>query len=195
MREIIKLVIVLSLICGVAAGALTVARQTLSARIEMQSDFYVRGPALERLFECPAAELLVNKVSYTSDGRTFPVFYMKDGDEVTGFAIEAPGAGGYGGDIKIMVGVDLRTEKVVGMEIIDHKETPGVGSQVEKASFRRQWHGLSIGQSVELGGQIDAISGATYSSRAVVNGTNVVIDILAKGKQEILASIAGGEQR
>ena len=190
MREITRLVVVLSLICAVAAGALTVARKSLAERIEMQSDFYVRGPALERLFGRPAAELLVNKVSYTSEGRTYPIFYIEDGGEIVGLAVEAPGEGGYGGDIMIMIGVDLRAEKVVGMEIIAHKETPGVGSQVEKASFRRQWNGLSVGEPVSMGGQIDAISGATYSSRAVVSGTNTVIDLMVNHRPDILALIA-----
>ncbi|MEW6412716.1 MAG: FMN-binding protein [Candidatus Zixiibacteriota bacterium] len=189
MREIIRLVIVLSVICGVAAGALTLARQTLSERIELQSDFYVRGPALERLFNRPAAELLVNKITYASDGRLYPIFYWKEGDDVAGLAIEAAGQGGYGGDIMIMIGVDLKAEKIIGIEIIEHKETPGVGSQVEKMSFRRQWSGLSVEQPVQLGQQIDAISGATYSSRAVVAGTNVVVDLMTSHRQDILAAI------
>lgn len=197
MREMIRLVLVLVLICGISAAALTVARQTLGPRIEKQNDLFVRGPALERLFGKPAAELLDNKVSLPVGDRLWPVFYLADGDEITGLAIEVPGAGGYGGDIVVMIAIDLQKNQMMGLEIIQHNETPGLGSKVEKASFRGQWKGLSINEPVELttrGGRIDAISGATYSSKAVVNGTNRIVDLMSRHKDEIMASIkAKGE--
>ncbi|HUV29714.1 MAG TPA: FMN-binding protein [Acidobacteriota bacterium] len=192
MREVIRLVVVLTVICGVSAGALTLVRQSLGSRIEQQSDFYVRGPALERLFGQPSAELLDKKVSFTSDGRTYPVFYTRDGEQITGLAVEAPGPGGYGGDVVVMIGVDLRAGQMVGMEIIQHNETPGVGSQVERPAFRKQWSGLSVSEPVQLtaqGGKIDAISGATYSSKAVINGTNAIVELLGRHRDEIMASI------
>lgn len=192
MREVIRLVLVLVLICGISAAALTMARQTLGPRIEKQNDLFVRGPALERLFGRPAAELLDNKVSLPVGDHLYPVFYLTDEGEITGLAVEAPGAGGYGGDIVVMIAISLRENKMLGLEIIQHNETPGVGSRVEKASFRGQWKGLSVNEPVEMttrGGQIDAISGATYSSKAVVNGTNQIIDLMSRHKDEIMASI------
>jgi len=197
MREIIRLVVVLALICAVSGGALTVARHTLAPRIEQQSDFYVRGPALERLFEKPAAELLGNKIILPVGDQTYPVFYLADGDEIIGLAIEAPGPGGYAGDIVVMIGIDLREKRMIGLEIIQHSETPGVGSKVEKSSFRKQWMGLPVDQSVELtaqGGQIDAISGATYSSKAVVSGSNQIIELMIRHGDEIMALIETKEK-
>jgi len=192
MREIARLIVVLALICGISAAALTVVRQNLALKIEQQSDFYVRGPALERLFSKPASELLGNKVSIPIGGNSYPVFYLTDEGEITGLAIEAPGTGGYGGDIVVMIGIDIQTDQIVGLEIIQHSETPGVGSKVEKSSFRKQWKGLIIDESVDLtsrGGQIDAISGATYSSKAVVNGTNQIVDLVNDHRDEIMALI------
>jgi electron transport complex protein RnfG len=192
MREVIRLVLVLVLICGISAGALTVARQTLGPRIETQNDLFVRGPALERLFDRPASELLDNKVSLPVGDHLYPVFYLIDEGEIAGLAVEAPGAGGYGGDIVVMIAVNLLENKMLGLEIIQHNETPGVGSQIEKPFFRNQFKGLLIDETVELtsrGGRIDAISGATYSSKAVVNGTNQVIDLMSRHKDEIMASI------
>ena len=192
MREIARLIVVLALICGISAAALTVVRQNLALKIEQQSDFYVRGPALQRLFSKPASELLGNKVSILTGDNSYPVFYLTDEGEITGLAIEAPGTGGYGGDIVVMIGIDIQTDQIVGLEIIQHSETPGVGSKVEKSSFRKQWKGLIIDESVDLtsrGGQIDAISGATYSSKAVVNGTNQIVDLVNDHRDEIMALI------
>ena len=181
MREISKLVLVLSLICGISAAALTVVRISLEERIDIQNDSYVRGPALEQLFQKPANDVLKNKILFAIDDITYPIFYMTDGNTISGLAIEAPGKGGYAGDIIIMMGIDIEAGKIIGLEIIQHSETPGVGSKVKKASFRKQWINLRVNESVELrthGGIIDAISGATYSSNAIVNGTNRIKSII-----------------
>jgi Na+-translocating ferredoxin:NAD+ oxidoreductase RnfG subunit len=65
-----------------------------------------------------------------------------------------------------------------------------VGSNVAKAGFRQQWRGLSATKPVALGKDIDAISGATYSSRAVADGTNRIVDLLNSQREEILSAIA-----
>ena len=188
MREILKLILVLTLICGVSASTLQFARTQLEDRIEQQNDRYIRGPALSRLFNAPADQVLQNKIMLTIDRQEYPVFYTEEGDQVTGLAIEAPGKGGYGGDIRIMIGINLKTRELLGMEIIQHSETPGVGSQIEKASFREQWQRIPSDQEIALrqnNGTIQGITGATYSSRAVVNGTNTIIGLVINHSDEI----------
>ncbi len=192
MREIIKLVVVLSLICGISAGALTLVRVTLDERIETQNDLNIRGPALEQLFNQPAAELLRNKVKLIVDEITYPVFYRLENGVVTGLAVEAAGSGGYGGDITVMLGIDMEKDEIIGLEIIMHNETPGVGSQVEEVNFRTQWNKLSLNNSIDLrsgGGTIDGISGATYSSKAVVAGSEQVRGIVRNENSRITALI------
>lgn len=193
MREILQLVLILGAICSFSAGALTFARTSLADRIEMQEDFYVRGPALERLFDQPAETLLSEKLQVPVGDQTYSVFYLRDSGQVTGLAIEAAGHGGYGGDIVIMIGLDPRNDRVLGVEIVSHSETPGVGAKVEQDGFRRQWSGLTLDQPVALtgdGGRLDAITGATYSSQAMVEGTNQVVRLLQDHREEILALIA-----
>ncbi|MBU2501937.1 RnfABCDGE type electron transport complex subunit G [bacterium] len=194
MRDIGRLVLVLVVICSLSAASLSYVRTSLATRIEQQGDYYVRGPALARLFQQPASQLLANKVKITRDGTEYPVFFRKDGDQVTGLAVEAAGQGGYGGPIVMMIGIDLATDTVLGVEIVSHSETPGLGAQVEKAGFRQQWVGLPLGSSVALagsGGSVDAITGATFSSSAMVDGTNQVLDLMNKNRAAILAEIAG----
>lgn len=189
MREIIKLVVVLSVICAASASTLQAVRVTLTPIIEKQNDFYVRGPALEALFRKPAETLLSNKIIFKNKEQLFPIFYDLEAPQVKGIAVEAIGKGGYGGDISIMVGIDLQADKIIGMEIIQHSETPGVGARIEKESFRKQWQNVSLDAGIALkkdGGQVDAISGATYSSAAVINGTNAVLELLKSNKMEIM---------
>ncbi|RQV99107.1 FMN-binding protein [bacterium] len=189
MREIVRLVVVLTLICVVTAGALEILRVQLEPRIEMQEDLNVRGPALASLFGKPADELLANKVVFHHNDADYPIFYLKENGEVTSLAIEAAGKGGYGGDVSIMIGIDLKQNRTLGMEIIKHAETPGVGSRIEKESFRKQWQKLPSTEDVALGKQIAAISGATYSSRAAINASNQIIAQVRDSKDEILALI------
>lgn len=193
MSEIVRMVVVLSLIAGFSSAALTAANIQLGPRMEQQTDFYVRGPALERLFDLPAEEVLNNKIVVETETGPVPVFYSTTDNQVSALAVEATGKGGYGGDLKIMVGVDLVKERQTGMEVVSHSETPGLGARIEEVSFRRQWQGLPLDSPVALsseGGVIDAISGASFTSRAAVRGTNEVLDFVQDNKDEILTLIS-----
>ena len=192
MSEITRMVVVLTIIAGVCSAALTSANFLLDPYVNKQTDYYVRGPALERLFGKPAEEVLGNKVVIEDKTGEVPVFFMKDGDKVSRLAVEAVGRGGYGGDLIIMVGIDLVNGALTGMEAISHSETPGLGARLEEESFRRQWQGLPLNQPVAItadGGTIDAISGASTTSRAAAGGTNVVLEFVDENKDEILAQI------
>ncbi len=198
MSEIVRMVVVLSLIAGICSAVLTMANQELGPRIEKQTDLYVRGPALERLFGKPAREVLNNKVVIEAGDTKIPVFYLKEGENVSTLAIEATGKGGYGGDLKLMIGVDLASGRQTGMEVVSHSETPGLGARIEEPGFRRQWQGLPIGEKVALtasGGEIDAISGATATSSAAVGGTNEALMFLQNYKEEILKSISATQEQ
>lgn len=193
MNDIIRMVVVLSLIAGVCSAALTAANTLLAPQVDKQTDYYVRGPGLERLFGQPAEEVLGNKVVIPNNGVDVPVFFTKEGDQVSNLAVEAIGKGGFGGDLVIMVGLDMINSKLTGMESVSHSETPGLGAKIEEPAFRRQWQGLPLDQPVAVtadGGAIDSIAGASTTSRAACNGTNEVLNFVRDQKDEILKRIA-----
>lgn len=193
MSEIIRMVVILSLIAGVSSAALTSTNKILAPRVDQQTDFYVRGPALERLFGQPAEEVLGNKVVVPSESGDVVVFFTREGEEVSTLAVEALGRGGYGGDLKFIVGIDLTEAKQTGMEVVSHSETPGLGARIEEPGFRLQWRDLPLDEPVAVtadGGVIDAISGATTTSRAAARGTNEVLEFLRGNKDLILQKIA-----
>ncbi|MFT5700367.1 MAG: electron transport complex protein RnfG [Desulforhopalus sp.] len=193
MSDIIRMVVVLSLIAGFSSAALTLANIKLGPQIDKQTDFYVRGPALERLFEKPAEEVLGNKVVIHAADQDIPVFFTQVDDKVSTLAVEAIGKGGFGGDLKIMVGIDLSAGLMTGMEVVSHSETPGLGARISEISFRKQWQGLPTDTPIALttaGGSIDSISGASTTSGAAVRGTNDVLVFVRDYKDEILKSIS-----
>jgi len=93
-------------------------------------------------------------------------------ENITGRIFDVSSAG-YGGTIIIKVGMD-NDMKVKGVRILDHKETPGLGAKITGLGFLNQFKEKS-GNYLYLkkdnpGGAIDAITGATISSRAVADG-------------------------
>ncbi len=85
---------------------------------------------------------------------------------------------GYEGTMLVAGGVDSTFSNVKGMDVVSHQETPGLGSLITEPRFRDQFFGLPV-NSLDLkadGGDVDAITGATVSSRAVVDALNVKIN-------------------
>lgn len=95
------------------------------------------------------------------------------------YAVEVTPAG-FGGDITLMVGVDS-TGKVLGISVISHTETAGLGAvaganNAKGKEFRDSFIGLFTPVSPSKdGGQADTITGATVTSRAVCDGVNAAV--------------------
>ena len=96
-----------------------------------------------------------------------------------GYAFEVT-PGGFDNTITMIVGVDT-DGKVLGIDIIKHTETAGLGAVADAEtpagqSFRAQFVGTSGSVAVSKdGGQLDAITGATITSRAVCAGVNAAL--------------------
>ena len=102
----------------------------------------------------------------------------------SGYAVEVNPAG-FGGTVTMMVGVD-NAGQVLGISIVNHTETAGLGAEAASegaagTAFRGQFAGLSGSVSVTKdGGQVDALTGATITSRAVCTGVNAALNAVAK---------------
>ncbi len=100
-----------------------------------------------------------------------------------GYAVEV-GPGGFDNTITMMVGVD-NEGKVLGISVVSHTETAGLGAVADAdtpkgIAFREQFVGTSGSVSVNKdGGEINAITGATITSRAICVGVNAALDCVA----------------
>ena len=120
-----------------------------------------------------------DEIDFTDDSGLVSVVYKGE----AGYAVQvAPG--GFDGPITMMVGVDFEGN-ILGISVIKHTETAGLGAvAAAKTSageaFRGQFVGLSGSVSVTKdGGQIDSITGATITSRAVCVGVQAALDCIA----------------
>lgn len=102
-----------------------------------------------------------------------------------GYAVEVAPTG-FGGQIVMMVGVDFEG-KVTGIAVISQTETAGLGADAaadnaKGKDFRDQFVGVGAGEAVmeKDGGALDALTGATISSRAVAAGVEAAIEFVQK---------------
>ena len=101
----------------------------------------------------------------------------------TGYAVQVTPSG-FDNTITMMVGVD-KAGNVLGIDVISHTETAGLGAVADAGTpagiaFREQFIGDSGSVSVTKdGGQMDAITGATITSRAICVGVNAALDCVA----------------
>jgi electron transport complex protein RnfG len=192
MRELIKMVVVLTVLAAFSGGLLAGLRNGTAAQIEKQQLEFVKGPAIKKILEGASNDPIADRFKIL-DGDIERSFFVGifDGKANT-VAFESSGKG-YGGDLGLMVAVNLVTEKIVGIEVTTHSETPGLGAMSkDDPAFAAQFKGFSINEPVKVtndGGQVNAISGATITSRAVCAAATDAGNVYQKLKPQLSEKI------
>lgn len=170
----LRLSLTLMLVCGIAAGTLAATYSVTQPIVEKREkeELVKKYEDLLKLFQTEGAELVEN-LEALEKGREViegleAVFNVNKGDERLGVAIMT-GANGYGGPVKATIAID-DDGVIVGVNVLDISgETKGVGSKVvEEPGFIEQFIGKTVNDPIQINTDIDAISGATISSRAVI---------------------------
>ncbi len=108
-----------------------------------------------------------------------------------GYVFSATSPSGYGGDIKIAVGVSTITNKITGFTVLSHSETAGLGAKATNEDFKSQFEGKSADSIsyTKTGAaddtEIDAISGATITSNAVCEAVNSALAVYNQQLKEV----------
>ncbi len=110
------------------------------------------------------------------EGDTYAAF---DGDTFKGYAVAAEGPG-FQDTIRLIFGVAPARDKIIGMRVLESRETPGLGDKIFKdKKFVDAWNDLAVKPEIVAvkGGaskphELDSITGATISSKAVVKIVN-----------------------
>jgi electron transport complex protein RnfG len=184
-RNIVRMIVILTLICAASGLALSKIHQVTKGRIEYQTIKFVKEPAVKKVLTGYDNDPILDrkKISVGTDERGRPIeiiiFPGKKDGETFAAAIEGKGKG-FGGLIGVMVGIG-KDGQLLDIGITSHSETPGVGSRVEEASFTGQFKDLSIKGALK----VDGVSGATYSSKGVMSAVTQAIGYVNKFKKEI----------
>jgi electron transport complex protein RnfG len=188
MREMIKMIIVLTILSCFSGGVLAYLRNSTQDRIDNQVLEFVKGPAIRTIFEGASNNPIADRFTL-KDGDVERTFFVAvyDGDP-KGVAFETSGKG-FGGDVGVMVGINVEDDKLLGVSVTTHSETPGMGARAKTdPNFVSQFKGLSVKEPFKVtadGGSINALSGATITSRAVSAATTDADKIYEKLKPEI----------
>lgn len=187
-KEIIKISLILFLITAISALLLAFVNEKTAPLIAENSEKKTQE-ALKGVMSAAEKFEMVDNEFNVEDCTIDRVYKAKDSSgKVVGVCtiIETKG---YESGLKSAVGVDA-DGKVTGVEIISHKETPGLGANAEKEEFRSQYVGkpgkISVVKSNADKNEINAISGATMTSNGVTRSVN--------GAVEIAKKIIGGER-
>lgn len=147
------------------------------------------GSASMREFHATPAGLVESQgTGSVPDGVKFYATYNRDG-ALVGVAAEAA-AVGYADFVRVLYAYDPQRQAITGLGVVSHRETPGIGDKIiTDAAFLKNFQGLDARLSADLKGlanairvvkhgtkkhpwEIDAIAGATVTSKAVGKGIN-----------------------
>ena len=190
MRELIKMIVVLTIISLASGGLLAALRDGTQERIDNQVLEFVKGPAVRQVFEGAENDPITSRFQL-KDGDKLRSFFVGVFDgEAKGLALEASSSKGYKGDIGLIVAIDVKTDKLMGIGVTTHNETPGLGAKSKSdPKFAAQFKGVPGPGPVKVtqdGGSVNAISGATITSRAVCDAVTDALGVYAKLKPQIV---------
>ncbi len=163
----LKLLLICAVIAGVVSFVYALTQEPYRANQEAQ-----KADAIGAIFGVTDGSLSLKALN---DNATVNQVLKADGT-LLGYSVEVVESSGYNGDITMIVGYNAKGE-VYDVQIISHSETPGLGSKVNGPDYLNQFKGVSDQLTYE---QVDGISGATYSSKAVMNGINQATKLLGE---------------
>ena len=195
LREILRMVLVLTLVTGTWGGLLSLVQMATEDQIQYQRIKNIKAPALRQAVSVsydndPVKDRKTLVVGRDSKGnpieKTF--FYAKKNGQIQAIAVESS-ASGYEDQVGVMLSIKVQDGTLDGIAITTHSETPGVGTKAfESKGFMSQFTGKSLSTNFSSqGGEMDAVSGATYTSNAVMNAVQKGVEIYNEYKSEILA--------
>ena len=172
------LVLVLAILYG---GGLAFVNSTLSPKIaeNIKNETYSLIP-----------ELVGNPESFEVSEVLMP---LNESENLTIYQVMSPesqGIGwvipayslGFADKIQLLVGVDYKCSQIIGMRVIDQKETPGLGNFIVEPAFTGQFSGKLTAEPIEIvktepskASEVKAVTGATISSNTVAAAVNEAI--------------------
>lgn len=190
MKDILKMIVVLTLICAASGLTLAAVYDVTKGPIEYAKLKNVKEPAVKAVLKGydndPIKDRIEIPVGKDKKGKPVKlvVFPAKKGGKTFAVAFEGKGSG-YGGAIGVMVGIDLAKNDITGISVVGHSETPGLGARIMEAQFTDSFKGKSLAKELSKD-QINALSGATMSTNGTVAAVNQARGLLEKYRDKMV---------
>lgn len=175
MKETIKYGFILGLICFLASSVLAIVNGITEPKIELQK---------KQEENSGLKEVMPDSTSFKpvfQDDKIIYYLVYNDNNKLSGFVVRAQNKG-YSSDIEVLAGLNTNLE-ITNIKILSQNETPGLGSLITEPSFLGQFKGKNLDTFQE----VQAITGATISSSAVINAVKTRISEL---KEKLLVEVS-----
>ncbi len=188
MKSTLKLVLSLGLVCAIGSFALSMVYNTTKKPIEEANAKTLMS----------SLKLVLPSETASTEPIDDTIFYkaLDSAGSQIAYAALATGKGGFGGDVTVLVGLDMNG-KILAVMVTESSETPGIGSKATDRKVQKSLWDVMNGKATDVsfppnayldsyagrdvtGGfafgkdGLHAVSGATYSSTAILNALNVV---------------------
>ena len=178
--DVAKNALVLFLITAVVAALLAGANLLTKDKIA-QNSASAEQEALKEVIAAQRFERTDGLVLLELPEVVATAYVALDGNEVVGYCFKVTPTG-YGGTIEVVYGVDTSLA-ITGVSILSHGETAGLGANIVKEEFRNQFKGktavVGAAKSAPKADEIQALSGATISSKAIARGADTALSAAA----------------
>lgn len=172
MKQIVHIIATLTIIGIIAGGSLSLVNNWAAPKI-----------AINQKAETERAIFLVHL-----DGKRYEAIknagfeaykVLDESDNSLGYSLVYSG-NGFQGKIKLMIGLTDDLNKITSIEVLEQSETPGLGTKILESPYKDQFNELIPGDAIKLvkgvepsnPNEVQSITGATISSRAVVTIVN-----------------------
>ncbi|MBR5614694.1 MAG: RnfABCDGE type electron transport complex subunit G [Clostridia bacterium] len=181
-KETVLISLKLFIITAVAALCLAVVNKITTpiiAENNLAAEVKAQQEVLPDAADFTTVEIPVVKSDNVTIEKMTGGLQAENSSTIVGYVVTAVSNAGYGGDIKIMVGIDNNL-KVTRIKILESSETAGLGANASKPEFARQFEGaadsLTVVKGAAKSGEISAIASATITSKAVTSCVNTALE-------------------
>ena len=183
---LLNMFVALFVICIVAGGVLGIVFNATKDPIAAAENAKRTAAIKNVLPEFNTLKTINVMSAIEGDNAEIPFHLAYDADNnFIGAAVETFTNKGFSGNISLMVGI-LADGTVKNISVLQHAETPGLGSKMEEETFKGQFcdkNPASFNFSVKKdGGDVDAITAATISSRAFCDAVNRALSTFENNK-------------
>ena len=163
-----------------------IANNKLNETLTQVPRLVISSPVTTAEIESPKKKIKVLpgvlKINKDKQSISLPLYRVDQEDKVIGWVVKSSGQG-YADKIDLLIGFDAALEIITGIFVLEQKETPGLGNKITRASWGKQFAGRNTTSPLMLrkndGSQnsgIDAITGATISTRSVIEIINRTVE-------------------
>lgn len=169
--------LIITLVAGLSLGFINDLTIGPIAKAKLERKVNAIKQVLPEFNNNPVENIILIKSEKIKDSiELYPAYFE---EKIVGKAVIGSSDKGYSGLIKIMVGFNL-DGTIKNIVVIEQKETPGLGTKMKGDKFLRQFRGKDpksfILRVIKDGGDIDALTGATITSRAFGEATQLAYD-------------------